>query len=434
MAAIRVAAEFLVDLRNGSDVHGSDVFRKPSATLSLHGVLMAHSPVSARDVASPPTRRRGRRISLPLLAFGIIFAGWWSLVFLLVGIDPLDLYPWGLSAKLRDNEYGPDSTRYLVDVVAKDPSIDTILIGGSTSAFFTRQMMNSILPGTKNGFNLSYQAPRVGERALVTAQVMQHTHAKHVLLAADWIYALRGQTEIENAFPGYLYDDTPLNDIRMVNIITMRVARAILASRSVWLADWDWGIYQRSRERSYRRFQTVESMNGLRTEIEKYRNDTNVPSMRSCADFDAVNDQLIPFAKALSAKHIALDIFFPPYSLAFYYDWIATPSRRALLGSALLNDQLRVRRCLVEALAGMQGVRIFAFDNEDWLTGDLKNYSDTAHVFDVAVYRYMLKSIAEGSHRLTMQTVDADADELRRHVKSYTLTNSNFGKADVLGN
>ena len=116
-----------------------------------------------------------------------------------------------------------------------------------------------------------------------------------------------------------------------------------------------------------------------REAIERHRAEVATPSQLDCANLDAVNRQLLPFVRELSARGIRVDLFFPPYSYVVYYDWLATPERRMVVGPAFLEDQLLMRRCLVDAASVVPHTRVFAFDDLEWLAGDLRNYSDTTH-------------------------------------------------------
>ncbi|HEX4532742.1 MAG TPA: hypothetical protein VH000_00810, partial [Rhizomicrobium sp.] len=72
-------------------------------------------------------------------------------------------------------------------------------------------------------------------------------------------------------------------------------------------------------------------------------------------------------------------------------------------------------------------VRVFAFDNDDWITADLANYKDTGHIFDDRIIEFQLKSIASGSHILTKRNVGAYINTLRARVVAYQLKNSRLG-------
>jgi hypothetical protein len=87
----------------------------------------------------------------------------------------------------------------------------------------------------------------------------------------------------------------------------------------------------------------------------------------------------------------------------------------------MLADTLLLRHCVVEALDGKPGVRIFAFDNEDGITGDITNYYDVAHPYRQSVYLFMLRAMRADKDRLTRENVDVDGQRLRDNVQKYTI-------------
>jgi hypothetical protein len=91
---------------------------------------------------------------------------------------------------------------------------------------------------------------------------------------------------------------------------------------------------------------------------------------------------------------------------------------------ALLNDMLLMRHCLVDALDGQPGVRLFAFDDVPGLASDMRNYFDPAHLYNAAANRYVLQSIAADQHRLTRSNIDAKNAEMHSAVAGYEFTNT----------
>jgi hypothetical protein len=284
-----------------------------------------------------------------LVAAAVVLGTWWAALLLVLLVDPLNLYSWGVAPRLAKSDYAPEAAPYLVSVVANDPAIDTVLIGGSTSVAFRRDLLEEMLPGTQDAFNVSYRAVRAGDRELVSERLLESRSIRRVLIAVDWIYGLKGPLSSEPSFPSYLYDASPLNDVRMVGPNTVSLAIDAVSRHAVWLSDWNWPAYEASRKKLYSRFQTPQEMERLRKAIERHRAEVATPSQLDCANLDAVNRQLLPFVRELSARGIQVDLFFPPYSYVVYYDWLATPERRVLVGPAFLEDQLLMRRCLVDA-------------------------------------------------------------------------------------
>ncbi|MGZ3411924.1 MAG: hypothetical protein ACXWJ6_04995 [Xanthobacteraceae bacterium] len=103
-----------------------------------------------------------------------------------------------------------------------------------------------------------------------------------------------------------------------------------------------------------------------------------------------------------------------------YYQWLAVnPFNMLQERTAVLGQLLMLRRCTVDAVAGIPNVRVHAFDNEDWITSDLRNYFDTSHIYNKGVFKYLLDEVRQRSHVLTPQNFGAYETRLRERVKNY---------------
>ena len=112
----------------------------------------------------------------------------WAIALVVLAIDPLDLYPWGATVRLKDTDYSLAGAPYAITAALKDPANDALLIGGSSSYGFTREMLTAELPGIRHAFNLSYGAPRAFDRGVVDKMVLRYAQPKRVLLGVDFFY------------------------------------------------------------------------------------------------------------------------------------------------------------------------------------------------------------------------------------------------------
>ncbi|HEY1629862.1 MAG TPA: hypothetical protein VGF56_01005 [Rhizomicrobium sp.] len=366
------------------------------------------------------TRLPRRRIAWLLWMFALVALVYWTAAAFCILVDPFDIYPWGLQVHLKHANYPSDSNPYLIDVAAKDPTIDTMLVGSSTAVDFTREQMMQI-PGTKNPFNLSYEGALPADREVVTTQMLKYSHASRVILSFDFTYAL-DKDEARDEFPFYLYDGDAVDDLRMVGSTSARSAFSALTHHGE-ISNGGGNITNLKHEEQFQDFQTPASMRALAKAVVRYRGEVDRPTAKTCAAFTAIDAQLVPYARALSRRHVALDVYIPPYATVTFYDW-QNGLRRGLLGDSIMEDQFLTRSCLVEALDGLPGVRIFAFDNEAWITDDLANYKDTAHVYNDRIQTYIMKQIGAGTHQLTKANVDGYLDTLHRRILAAQVVNS----------
>ena len=368
----------------------------------------------------------------PFLPFIVaVAAACWILALGLGVIDPLDIYSWGTRPKLKtDGDYSMQSTKFLANVVAKTPGFDTVLIGGSTGHFFTTRMMEDTLPDTGRAFNLSYSSPSALDRAAVARQVLRFSHARRFIIEADWTYAIpKADQHMSESFPIYLYDDVWWNDVRGINRQTLALSIAVLRGDPLWISDWSKMSEQGGYGNRYQKMHTPAALEELRAMVEHQKTRVDTPSRLSCETMDEVADDLVPFARALAARGAEVDILMPLYSSAIYYWAAGSQSRQQPARPTLLNDELLLRRCLVEALDGLPGVRIFSFDDVAGLAGDFSNYFDPGHLYNPAASLYILRSIARGEHRLTRSNIDDKNSEKKRNVMQYRFTSDKLWSA-----
>ena len=367
-------------------------------------------------------------MSRPFLpAIGVLAAAYCLLALLLALIDPLSIYPWGISAPLRaDGDYSMESTPYLVDAVAKDPSLDTIFIGGSTGHFYTPQMMQEILPNTRHAFNLSYGRPSAADRAVVARQILRYSHARHFILEADWPYIIRARDQVmAESFPLYLYDDKWWNDVRDINVQFIKLTLTALRRNLLWTPSWSKTSEQETYQARYQAIHSAAFNAGYAAMIARNKLSVDAPSTLTCDAMDTIGAILVPMVRALSQRGAQVDLVVPPYSWIIYYR--AGEPSDPFHRPTLLNDVLLMRSCFVHAVDGIPGVRVFAFDDVPAIGGDFRNFMDVGHLYNPDANRYILQSIGSGEHRLTVDNIEAKNAEMHANVLHYRLMSDNSG-------
>jgi hypothetical protein len=363
-----------------------------------------------------------KRPFVPVM-IAIAAACWVDALFFLM-VDPLALYPWGVAAKLRsDGEYSLQSTPYLVDAVARTPDIDTVFLGASTGHFYTASMMEEILPRTRRAFNLSYSTPSSQDRTAVARQLLRYSHARRFIIEVDWTYMIPKEEQFPApSFPLYLYDAVWWNDVRGVNRQAIELSFAALRKGMLWIPAWSQTHEQESYRRRYELLHTPTAIAEFTDYVSRNRASVDTPSSLNCESMNAISADLVPFVRTLSSRRVEVDIVMPAYSWILYY-WTGDPDRMGLTRPSLLNDELKMRNCVVQALDALPGVRIFAFDDVPGLAPDMRNYFDPVHLYNPAANRYVLQSIAQNEHRLTRENVEAKNSRMRLGVTQYQFTN-----------
>lgn len=363
-----------------------------------------------------PGRRRLRAAAPMLAVFGGIWLVYLSVVATVLVTDPYDIYRWGSKVQFTANDVPRDNVIRLIDAVAKKTDINTFLVGGSTTAMYSPDDIENALGGKTVAYNLSYGGPRPMDRDIVLDQLAAIARSDRIIMTFDWMYILDPES-MRQGFPEFLYDREILDDIRMVDLAAVARTLQILTGK-VQYDSKDGERYAKFVEQQYRAFQEKSKMAKLQVLIEQYRPVIDAPSGRSCSSFNAIDEQLVPTLRKFNEMGVEVDILIPILSYANYY------FRMSDISPTLLDEVLLSRRCLVEAVEGLHNVRVFAFDHDPAIAGDLANFRDPGHVYNPEILRKTLTSISTGNNILNRSNIDDYERRIRTEVKSYRLKNS----------
>lgn len=362
------------------------------------------------------------RAARPMLWAAVLICGiYLSLAALVISVDPHNVYDWGAEPRIEAGDTPRDLVIDWIDVAAKDPSYNTYLVGSSITAMYTPEYLQGVLGPEARVANLSYGGPRPLDRDLVLGRLVDNPHMEHLILTFDWTY-IRDPEVTNRFFPTFLYDDDIWNDLRMVNLPTIRKTFDILDGKLTY-RNGDEASYLEFVDKMYAGFQQPTEMSRINRLIERNRAGIAAASGRTCDSYRSINEQLVPDLKALSARGVKVDVLFPIVSYAFYH------VRRNDISPTLLDEQMIARRCLVEAAADLPHVRIFALDHEADVAGDLANFREVGHVYNPAILRRFVGAMKTGSDRLTRANFPAYERQIRTAVAEYRLTNSYPGKS-----
>lgn len=363
-----------------------------------------------------PGRRRLRAAAPMLAVFGGIWLVYLSVVATVLVTDPYDIYRWGSKVQFTANDVPRDNVIRLIDAVAKKTDINTFLVGGSTTAMYSPDDIENALGGKTVAYNLSYGGPRPMDRDIVLDQLAAIARSDRIIMTFDWMYILDPES-MRQGFPEFLYDREILDDIRMVDLAAVARTLQILTGK-VQYDSKDGERYAKFVEQQYRAFQEKSKMAKLQVLIEQYRPVIDAPSGRSCSSFNAIDEQLVPTLRKFNEMGVEVDILIPILSYANYY------FRMSDISPTLLDEVLLSRRCLVEAVEGLRNVRVFAFDHDPAIAGDLANFRDPGHVYNPEILKKTLTSISTGNNILNRSNIDDYERRIRTEVKSYRLKNS----------
>jgi hypothetical protein len=123
--------------------------------------------------------------------------------------------------------------------------------------------------------------------------------------------------------------------------------------------------------------------------------------------FENLSQNILSLAKANPQTEFF--IFFPPYSI-YYFD--------GLNNSGKLQRQLMAEKKAIEMLLQYDNVHLFSFFDEFEMITNLENYKDATH-YGPWINSYILKSLKERNHELTMDNYIEYCNSVREFYSNY---------------
>ena len=359
----------------------------------------------------------------------VVFTYVWFATISLVVIDPLDLYSWGRPPKLTPN-YPPRAENYFYSVASR-ADVDALLLGGSTFSGITNDLIVDAFGDSDTAFNFSISGPRPADRILLFDMVERNSSAMHIIIGLDWIFALPLDAPDRKRLPLYLYDESVVNDLRLASPQVFAMTALNFVGLQLPGIGWNYEKTARKKAHLFEQFQSQES---LADTVSSILDNPLMPEQTTgpaaCDQYPLVTETLVPFAQRMAKKGRKVDIVIPPYALGLYRVWDQKlPDAMVADRKPFLGTQIAMRRCTVMLVDNIAGVKVFAFDNQTEITGDLSNYRDLGHVYNLDVFNQIIRSVSQGNHVLNIETIDEYTKHLIYNVKNlYSNDNKHYDR------
>lgn len=327
-----------------------------------------------------------------LLFFGALFA----VALLIIVVDPFFQY----HKPLAGVNYRIDNQTSQNPGIAKHFEYDSVILGSSMTNNFDTVLFQEYLG--RNVVKLSYNGafPRDIDTILSVA-VESPNKIEEVFLGID-IFTCKAQpgtTAYE--VPAYLYDNNLLNDVFYLLNKDVLLDYIIRPHSNTPLNEsyWFW------KEVTY----------GADAVLASYAVPTEFSDPLP-ADYYAENiaanleQYILPYISSMPETQFT--IFFPPYSILYWYSRFADGS---------LEAEIQGQKQITETLLSYPNVRIFYFQDEyDFIT-NLDNYSDYTH-FSHEGNDYITKCFADGSKELSLSDYETILDSMNEWLLSQDLS------------
>ena len=374
-----------------------------------------------------PRHRRGgrpswaRRPFLPVATIPFL-AGLLGLFLIEAVVDPYDIRPWGLPPRIADHRY-PDVEWPLLLKVATRQNHELVLIGASTLMPVSREALVAAFGAATNPVNLAYPYAAPSDTMIVVDEVAAMPSLRRVVFVMDHsqMMGLR-----ERRLPAQLRQQVFASD--WAHAGDFRWDTAI----GSWHRVVD-GVYDRPAWRGLKEpeffaaFTPItaqpRTLARLRLAVARHRGDVFGEGLdRDCARFPFLDTVLSPALQRFRARGVQVELVFPPYPWAAYYDWIERRTSNDPFRPGPVYPQLMgFKRCVVDLGARFgSGVTVHAMDNDPRISGQIGNYADNVHIIRPALFASVLSHIVDRDSTLTTSNFNRFDQDLRAHILSYT--------------
>jgi hypothetical protein len=364
-----------------------------------------------------------------LLAFlGLVLVPIISLMIAFLLYDPLQLYHKTSGRVLTLNS----NMRIQAAGLIKHYDFDSVLLGTSVMENYSAKLTGELLHG--NFLNISMSGADFFERAKVLEFLLGNKKINKVVYSLDSVYinTRMGYPVFPYSTYEYLYDNNPLNDVRVYlnsHYIACLMAWSSSESCVGRPSDIDRPNAWSGDQEEMRRFgglnKWCEASGNymVQDSIAKIKNAAqavasgatlqvtdNQMRQRVAASLGYVDKYLIDFVKRNPGTNFYL--VYPTYSRVQYAFWYQYRTVNSIIHAAVV-------RHLVAESAGLPNMQVFGFENEAY-SDDIANYKDIVHS-NPDHDGYILASLANGRGRLTQANVDLYLEESRKKGLEYDL-------------
>lgn len=304
---------------------------------------------------------------------------------------PLPGFPYVLDNQLNQNPG-----------IAKNMEYDSIILGSSMVVQFNTQWFADILG--LNTMKLPYNAAHAKDQDRILNIVEKHHRMPEaVFLGIDLLPYANGTDTDAYPVPEAFYDDNIFNDVEYWwnrDVLLDYVIAPLIGKDE---ADDFHIIYAKNYYGEYYN--------------EEYVLSNYVPEEK--AKETVPEDAYVEAALANMQEHILPHIeknpdtefyvFFPPYSILFWYDCLQDND---------VDARLMEYDVMMQSLFAYDNVRVFFFQNDPELICNLNRYIDYTH-YDREVNLYMTQCFANGEKEVTAENYQKELEELRELVYQF---------------
>lgn len=271
--------------------------------------------------------------------------------------------------------------------MAKNFEYDSVIVGSSMTVNFNTDLFQETMD--LNTLKLSYDGAYAKDADTILTIVEESDNDLSAVFLGIDIYTYKKEPGLTAyTIPAYLYDQNLLNDISYLlnkEVILEYVIKPQVERESTPLNEiyWSWPLM------SYGKDAVAENYNAPTQFLEPIAEDSYFENIS-----ESLETYIIPHIESMSDTEFY--VFFPPYSILYWYDRYAD-------GTALA--EISGIGQIVKTLSAYPNVKLFYFQDQfDYIT-DLSHYTDYSH-YNHDMNDDMTECFADDACRITAENCD----------------------------
>lgn len=292
-------------------------------------------------------------------------------------------------------------------------SQDTVIVGSSVTENF--------LPGDvrrlwgKAATKLSISGSTAHEQFLVLRSALKTGRVKNVFWGLDtgaFYFASTAVRDDQAPFPWHMYRDNGAPNIEyLLGLGTTRLSIAALKG----YGETNFDAYHAWHDKfEFGPAVTIKAWGGTCASFkQKYVEGQQLPSADLLKKRDAsIQQNLVELIRA--HPEVKFHLFLPPLATLIYIP----------AGGGFLPLHLSFRVKLAESVLGFSNVRLFEFQSDPSIAGDLNRFKDPLH-FDLKTTQQIIESIHNGNHLIRdIDTMNKKNRDIIKMANEYDICNS----------